>query len=50
MRRSNVGLLGRRAPIEDAVRYALIGTGRESLTDDEVGAFGADVERLPLFG
>ncbi|MGK2875103.1 MAG: maleylpyruvate isomerase N-terminal domain-containing protein [Nocardioides sp.] len=44
------GLLGRPAPIQDAVRYALVGTGRESLTDDEAGAFGADVERLPLFG
>ena len=43
------GLLGRPAPIEDAVRYALVGTGRESLTEDEAGAFGADVERLPLF-
>ena len=44
------GLLGRPAPIEDAVRYALIGTGRESPTADEVDAFGADAGRLPLFG
>ena len=44
------GLLGRAAPIEDAVRYALIGTGREPPTEDEADAFGADVERLPLFG
>ena len=26
----------------------MIGTGRESLTEDESGAFGADVELLPL--
>ena len=44
------GLLGRAAPIEDAVRYALIGTGREPPTENEADAFGADVERLPLFG
>ncbi len=44
------GLLGRPAPIEDAVRYALIGTGRESLTEGEADALGADVDRLPLCG
>lgn len=43
-------LLGRPAPIADAARYALIGTGRESPTEDEAEALGADVDRLPLFG
>ncbi len=49
-RRSLDGLLGRPAPIKDSVRYALIGTGRASPTEEEAGALGADAERLPLFG
>lgn len=44
------GLLGRPAPIRHSVRYALIGTGRESLTEEEAQALGVDAERLPLFG
>lgn len=44
------GLLGRPAPIKDSVRYALIGTGRESPTAEEAQALGLDTERLPLFG
>lgn len=44
------GLLARPAPIKDSVRYALIGTGRESVTEEEAQALGVDVERLPLFG
>ena len=42
--------LGRPAPVEDAIRCALIGTDPEPLTEDESGALGADVDRLPLFG
>jgi hypothetical protein len=44
------GLLGRPGPIDDEIRYVLIGTGREPLTDDETRAFGSQAERLPLFG
>jgi uncharacterized protein (TIGR03083 family) len=44
------GLLGRPARIKDSVRYALIGTGRESPTEEESQALGIDAERLPLFG
>ena len=45
------GLLGRPAPLEwDDARYALIGTGRASLTDAERAALGADAAKLPLFG
>lgn len=50
VRRVLDGLLGRSAPIADASRYALIGTGREPLTNDEADELGAAVERLPLFG
>ena len=44
------GLLGQRAPIADASRYALIGTGREPLTEAETHALGSVARRLPLFG
>lgn len=44
------GLLGRAAPIPDAVRYALIGTGREPLNADERALLGDDAGRFPLFG
>jgi hypothetical protein len=45
------GLLGHPAPPDwDDARYALIGTGRASLTDAERAALGADAARLPLFG
>lgn len=43
-------LLGRPAPIADDTRYALIGTGREEIRDDERDQLGTDSERLPLFG
>lgn len=43
------GLLGRQLPIEDTVRYALIATGRVSLTAEEDALLGADRSRLPLF-
>lgn len=32
------------------IRYALIGTGRDSPTEEEAEALGLDAERLPLFG
>ncbi|MGB7449861.1 MAG: maleylpyruvate isomerase, partial [Ornithinimicrobium sp.] len=44
------GLLGRPAPINDSLRYILVGTGRESPTEKECQALGVDTERLPLFG
>lgn len=44
------GLLGFAAPVSDATRYALIGTGRERPDDDEAEALGAAVDRIPLFG
>ncbi|ANH40239.1 hypothetical protein I601_3840 [Nocardioides dokdonensis FR1436] len=44
------GLLGQVAPMADSTRYALVGTGREQLTDAEAHAFGPAAERLPLFG
>lgn len=44
------GLLGQRAPIPDATRYALIATGREPLTSKEADALGTAAERLPLCG
>ncbi len=45
------GLLGRPAPTDwDDARYALIGTGREPLTDAERAALGSDAAKLPLFG
>lgn len=44
------GLFGRTLPIDSPTRYALIGTGRAPLTDDERGLLGADSSRLPLFG
>lgn len=44
------GLLGRSAPVNDSVRYVLVGTGRESPTDEEAAALGVDAKRLPLFG
>ena len=44
------GLLGRVSPLRDAVRYVLIGTGREPLTDQERAVFGDDSRRFPLFG
>jgi hypothetical protein len=45
------GLLGRPAPPNwDDARYALIGTGRASLTDAERAALGSDAAKLPLFG
>lgn len=44
------GLLGRQLPIEDPARYALIATGRVSLTTEEDALLGADRSRLPLFG
>lgn len=39
-RREPDGLLGQPGPIADASRYALIGTGREPLTDEESAALG----------
>jgi hypothetical protein len=45
------GLLGRPAPPDwDDARYAVIGTGRASLTNAEHAALGADEAKLPLFG
>lgn len=44
------GLLGRNLPIEDAVRYARIGTGRAVPTGQEHPLLGADASRIPLFG
>jgi uncharacterized protein (TIGR03083 family) len=44
------GLLGRPGPVVDDVRYVLVGTGREPLTEGERGRLGADADRLPLFG
>lgn len=44
------GLLGRPAPIDDATRYALVGTGRERLNDNERELLGVRAGRLPLFG
>jgi hypothetical protein len=44
------GLLGRPAAVGDDVRWALVGTGRESPTVEELAALGDDAGRLPLFG
>lgn len=45
------GLLGEPAPADwGDIRYALIGTGRESLTDAERRAVGDKADRFPLFG
>lgn len=45
------GLLGTEAPAHwDAARYALLGTGREPLTDDERAELGPLAVRFPLFG
>ena len=44
------GLLGHAAPIPDDARYALIGTGRSSLTTEESVLLGAAADRFPLFG
>ncbi|GGO41399.1 maleylpyruvate isomerase [Streptomyces daqingensis] len=51
VRRTLDGLLGRPAPAAwDDARYARVGTGRESLTDADREALGADADRFPLFG
>ncbi|WP_199442216.1 maleylpyruvate isomerase N-terminal domain-containing protein [Umezawaea beigongshangensis] len=50
VRRVLDGLLGHPAPFADTVRYALVGTGREPLRDDERALLGASADRLPLFG
>lgn len=50
VRRVLDGLLGRPAQITDDTRYALIGTGRSPLTEEEQAMFGADTAVLPLFG
>lgn len=44
------GLLGRDLPIQDPIRYALIGTGRARPTAEEDTLLGSDRTRLPLFG
>lgn len=45
------GLLGEPAPTDwDDTRYALVGTGREPLTDGERRALSGLAERFPLFG
>ncbi|HET7303230.1 MAG TPA: maleylpyruvate isomerase N-terminal domain-containing protein [Segeticoccus sp.] len=44
------GLLGRSSPIGDDVRWAMVGTGRETPSTDELAALGEDATRLPLFG
>lgn len=44
------GLLDHRSPLDDDVRWALVGTGREAPTSTERAALGADAGRLPLFG
>lgn len=50
VRRVLDGLLGRTLPIADAIRYVLIGTGREQPTAGELDLLGPDADRLPLFG
>jgi hypothetical protein len=50
VRRVLDGLLGRAAPLEDDVRYALVGAGREPLNERERELLGTDATRLPLFG
>jgi len=50
VRRVLDGLLGRAAPIDDEKRYAMIGTGRMSLSRDEQTLLGADADAFPLFG
>ena len=50
VRRVLDGLLGRPAPIADEERYAMIGTGRISLSKDEQTLLGADAAAFPLFG
>ncbi|HET6877033.1 MAG TPA: maleylpyruvate isomerase N-terminal domain-containing protein [Jatrophihabitans sp.] len=51
VRRVLDGLLGSPAPPSwDAVRYALVGTGRQKLGEDERRELGARAERFPLFG
>ena len=45
------GLLGEAAlPTVDDSRYALVGTGREPLSDDERRELGPLADRFPLFG
>lgn len=44
------GLLGSVSPLDDDVRYALVGTGREPLTAHETTLLGPAADRLPLFG
>ncbi len=50
VRRVLDGLLGRAAPIADDARYAMLGTGRLPLSEDEQALLGADAAALPLFG
>ncbi len=50
VRRTLDGLLGTPAAIPDDARYALVGTGRAPLADDERAALGPLADRLPLFG
>lgn len=50
VRRVLDGLLGRAAPIAGDARYALIGTGRLPLDEEEQTLLGTDAAALPLFG
>jgi mycothiol maleylpyruvate isomerase-like protein len=50
VRRVLDGLLGEQAPIADDARYALVGTGRASPTEEEQATLGALTDRFPLFG
>ena len=51
VRRVLEALLGRSVPTHwDNARWARLGTGRESPTDDESKELGSSADRLPLFG